>query len=110
MAFEDLQNYVPPYQAMDLYYEDASMVPWIASIRSNMGNMDSAELNKTITEVERAGADVEKALKEAKRKVGNPSYKDDQDAINSKVGALEEEDAQITEVLADLTQKLNAAK
>merc|ERR1719401_49156 len=104
-------NYVPPYQAMArMQYEDAPMAPWIASIRADMGGMDKASLSKTITEVENTATGVEKALKEAKRKVGNPSYADEQALITATVAELEEQDAQITEVLADLTAKLNSLK
>merc|ERR1712187_715044 len=110
MQYEDLMNYVPPYQAM-MHVEDPAVLPWIASVRADMGSMTTAmDVEKAIFKVEESGVGVEKALKEAKRKVGNPSYKDDQESINEVVAKLEEEDTQITELLADLTAKLNTLK
>eukprot|EP00427_Karlodinium_veneficum_P012071 CAMPEP_0169063554 /NCGR_PEP_ID=MMETSP1015-20121227/1350_1 /TAXON_ID=342587 /ORGANISM="Karlodinium micrum, Strain CCMP2283" /LENGTH=177 /DNA_ID=CAMNT_0009121905 /DNA_START=75 /DNA_END=608 /DNA_ORIENTATION=- len=109
MAYEDLQQYVPPYQSI-MMFEDAPTQPWIASMRSDMGSMGIAELEKTIATVQDTASGLESELKEAKRKVGHASYKDEQENLKYIVSDLEEQETQITELLADLTSKLNSLK
>merc|ERR1739841_327906 len=108
MAFEDLMNYAPSFGGM--YYDEGAEGPWISDIRAKMGDMDAEAMRTSLIEVETFAKNLAKQLKEAKRKVDSPSYKNEQEAIKQQVAWLEEQDVQTAELLADLTAALNQKK
>mmetsp|Transcript_83839 Transcript_83839/g.153037 ORF Transcript_83839/g.153037 Transcript_83839/m.153037 type:complete len:178 (-) Transcript_83839:54-587(-) len=106
MAYNDLLEYTPPYSSV-FAEESPPMMAYVSDMRASMGDMDLATAKSNLSMVEASAADYAKQVKEMKRRVGNPSYKDSQDEIEASVSSLEEQETQLMELAADLAKKIN---